>query len=172
MKEWIYENDLNNTVRYILGTKGSNPLICIGINPSTAEPENLDETLKSVERRANYNGFDSWIMLNVYPYRATDPDELPSEFNVELHQRNLFHIKTLLKNKQPTIWAAWGALVNKRPYLKTCARGIFEITQEMNCKWVMFGKPTKEGHPHHPLYVDGKEAYSEFPAEDYFSKFP
>ena len=27
--------------RYILGTRGENPLICIGINPSTAQPGDL-----------------------------------------------------------------------------------------------------------------------------------
>ena len=52
------------------------PLVCIGINPSTAQPGALDPTLKSVERLANANGFDSWIMFNVYPQRATDPNDM------------------------------------------------------------------------------------------------
>ena len=49
------------------GAGGRRPLVCIGINPSTAQPGALDPTLKSVERLANANGFDSWIMFNVYP---------------------------------------------------------------------------------------------------------
>ena len=76
---WIYENDQNNSIRYILGTKGVNPLLCFGINPSTAKPDELDNTLKSVERLANYNSFDSWIMMNIYPQRATKPDEMHQE---------------------------------------------------------------------------------------------
>ncbi|MFR6424354.1 MAG: DUF1643 domain-containing protein, partial [Oscillospiraceae bacterium] len=48
-----------------------NPLICIGINPSTAQPGDLDNTLKSVERIALGNGYDSFTMFNVYPQRAT-----------------------------------------------------------------------------------------------------
>ena len=51
--------------RYILGTKGKKPLICIGINPSTAEPDNLDNTLKSVERIALGNGFDSSLLASI-----------------------------------------------------------------------------------------------------------
>jgi hypothetical protein len=51
-RHWLYENNEDNTVRYILGTKGKKPLLCFGINPSTAEPEKLDNTLKSVERVA------------------------------------------------------------------------------------------------------------------------
>ncbi len=31
---------------------------------------------KSVERLAAANGFDSWIMFNVYPQRATDPNDM------------------------------------------------------------------------------------------------
>ena len=48
--KWLYVPPFYSEYRYILGTRGKNPLICIGINPSTAEPDNLDNTLKSVER--------------------------------------------------------------------------------------------------------------------------
>ena len=34
---WIYVPDFYTEYRYILGTRGNNPLICIGVNPSTAE---------------------------------------------------------------------------------------------------------------------------------------
>ena len=69
IEKWLYAPNFYSEYRYILGTKGKNPLICIGINPSTAEPDNLDNTLKSVERIAHGNGFDSFIMFNVYARR-------------------------------------------------------------------------------------------------------
>ena len=68
---WLYTPDYYAEYRYLLGTRGRNPLICIGINPSTAEPDNLDNTLKSVERIAAGNGYDSFLMFNVYAQRAT-----------------------------------------------------------------------------------------------------
>ena len=74
--EWLYAPNFYSEYRYILGTRGKNPLICIGINPSTAQPGDLDNTLKSVERIAIGNGFDSFIMFNVYAQRATDPDAM------------------------------------------------------------------------------------------------
>ncbi|WP_416386030.1 DUF1643 domain-containing protein [Anaerocolumna aminovalerica] len=46
MRDWIYEIDEENIIRYVLGTVGENPLICFGLNPSTAEPDFLDPTLK------------------------------------------------------------------------------------------------------------------------------
>ena len=48
IEKWLYAPNFYSEYRYILGTRGKNPLICIGINPSTAEPDNLDNTLKSV----------------------------------------------------------------------------------------------------------------------------
>ena len=68
--KWLYAPNFYSEYRYILGTIGRKPLICIGINPSTAEPDHLDNTLKSVERIALGNGFDSFIMFNVYAQRA------------------------------------------------------------------------------------------------------
>ena len=69
---WLYIPDFYSEYRYILGTVGKRPLITIGINPSTAAPDALDNTLKSVQRIALGNGFDSFIMFNVYAQRATN----------------------------------------------------------------------------------------------------
>ena len=88
-EKWLYVPCRYSEYRYILGTKGDNPLICIGINPSTAEPDNLDNTLKSVERIAHFNGYDSFIMFNVYPQRATNPDDMDPEFNGVMHNENM-----------------------------------------------------------------------------------
>ena len=49
---WLYVPNDYTEYRYILGTRGERPLICVGINPSTAAPDALDNTLKSVERPA------------------------------------------------------------------------------------------------------------------------
>ena len=86
---WLYVPDHYSEYRYILGTRGERPLICIGINPSTAAPDDLDNTLKSVERIALSNGFDSFIMFNVYAQRATNPDDMEKECNVLLHEENM-----------------------------------------------------------------------------------
>ncbi len=169
--EWIYQNDFNNTVRYVLGTSGLRPLICIGINPSTAVPDDLDDTLTSVAKRALYNGFDSWIMLNVYPYRATNPDLLPNTFDPILHERNLNVIRDLIKIKNATIWVAWGTLINKRNYLKPCLHDLFNLLLPLDCNWVSFGSVSKDGHPHHPLYVKDSELPIPFNTQTYFDAF-
>ena len=116
--KWLYAPNFYSEYRYILGTRGKNPLICIGINPSTAEPDNLDNTLKSVQPIALGNGFDSFIMFNVYPQRATDPDAMERQCNLALHRENLKAFRYVLSiSEKPTVWAAWGAIIEKRGYL-------------------------------------------------------
>ena len=107
---WLYVPDFYTEYRYILGTRGENPLICIGINPSTAEPGNLDNTLKSVERIAKGNGFDSFIMFNVYAQRATRPDDMDREIDPRLHRANMDAFRYILSGvgpgHRPSVWAA------------------------------------------------------------------
>ena len=86
---WLYIPDHYSEYRYILGTRGKHPLICIGINPSTAAPDRLDNTLKSAERIALGNGYDSFIMFNVYAQRATIPDDMEPVLNPMLHAENM-----------------------------------------------------------------------------------
>ena len=85
-EKWLYAPNFYSEYRYILGTRGKIPLICIGINPSTAQPDKLDNTLKSVERIALGNGFDSFIIFKVYAQRATSTDDMDKVYNPLLHK--------------------------------------------------------------------------------------
>lgn len=105
---WYYEPHVYLPYRYVLGRVGRRPLVCIGINPSTAQPGALDPTLKSVERLAAHNGFDSWIMFNVYPQRATNPNDMDRIPDRALCDENLRWLAAVLENTQPTMWAALG----------------------------------------------------------------
>ena len=66
VSRWLYVPNTYSEYRYILGTRGQKPLICVGINPSTAAPDALDPTLQSAQRIALNNGYDSFLMFNVY----------------------------------------------------------------------------------------------------------
>mgnify|MGYP000603434599 CR=1 FL=1 len=118
---WYYEPHTYQSYRYVLGRVGKHPLVCIGINPSTAQPGALDPTLKSVERLAAANGFDSWIMFNVYPQRATDPNDMDKTPDRALCDENLRWLQAVLAQTEPTMWAAWGTLIEKRDYLRSDA---------------------------------------------------
>lgn len=168
IEKWLYAPNFYSEYRYILGTRGKNPLICIGINPSTAEPDHLDNTLKSVERIAHGNGFDSFIMFNVYAQRATSPDDMEKQCNPLLHQENLKAFRYVLSiSENPTVWAAWGAIIEKRKYLPECVRDMLEAGEQFQTRWVCAGAITKKGHPHHPLYLRKDEKIKPFDVAGY-----
>ena len=170
-EKWLYVPDFYTEYRYILGTRGANPLICIGINPSTAAPDDLDNTLKSVARIAAGNGYDSWIMFNVYAQRATRPDDMDRELNERLHRENMRAFEYILSHVgegiSPAIWAAWGTIIEKRPYLPGCVRDMVELGQKYGANWLCAGKCSNKGHPHHPLYLRKDEKTAEFDIEGY-----
>ena len=168
-EKWLYIPDFYSEYRYILGTVGKKPLITIGINPSTAEPDNLDNTLKSVSRIAAGNGFDSFIMFNVYAQRATNPDHMDKKLNEALHRENMRAFRYVLERggTEPAIWAAWGAIVEKRDYLKKCLRDMVNEGNLYGAKWYMAGKPSIKGHPHHPLYLKKDSKIEPFDMENY-----
>jgi hypothetical protein len=165
--EWLYERAADNSARFVLGTVGENPLVCFGINPSTAEPNNLDPTANYVSRLAALNGYDSFVMLNVYPQRATNPNDLHKSFLPELKSENERFIAALIVNRPLTLWAAWGGLIEKRPYLVPLLRSIALLPELSDCRWVSRGNPTKGGHPHHPLYVKKEALFEPFGIERY-----
>ena len=166
--KWIYAPNFYSEYRYILGTRGKNPLICIGINPSTAQPGDLDNTLKSVERIALGNGFDSFIMFNVYAQRATDPDAMEKQCNYALHKENLEAFRYVLSiSESPTVWAAWGTIIEKRDYLKECLRDMLAVGGEYGANWCCAGAVSKKGHPHHPLYLRKDEVLKPFDMDEY-----
>ena len=166
--KWIYAPNFYSEYRYILGTRGKRPLICIGINPSTARPDALDNTLKSVERIAHGNGFDSFIMFNVYAQRATRPDDMERQCNPLLHQENMEAFRYVLSiSEAPVVWAAWGAIIEKRKYLPQCVRDMVRIGQDHGASWCCAGAISKKGHPHHPLYLRKDELLKPFDVEGY-----
>ena len=169
---WLYVPDHYSEYRYILGTKGERPLICIGINPSTAAPDDLDNTLKSVERIALHNGYDSFIMFNVYAQRATDPDDMERECNALLHEENMkaFEYVLRLSKEPPAVWAAWGNIIEKRRYLPECVRSMIEIAGKYQARWYSAGRISKKGHPHHPLYLKKDTPLDAFDIKGYIEK--
>lgn len=139
--------------RFSLEKPGTKQLIVIGANPSTANSLQKDNTMGCVTWIAQKNGFDGFIMLNLYAQRSTSPNNLDKEFNVELHRENLKHIRTFFNDKySPVVLLAFGNLIDKRNYLKQCFIDIVSVIQPSNPLWMQLGELTKKGNPRHPLY--------------------
>ncbi len=154
---WIYTTNEDNSARFVLGEYNNvadKTMICVGVNPSTATPDNLDPTLRKVKLIAKRHGYVNWIMINIYPQRATNPSDLHPDRNGQLHSRNLHEINNLLGAfYSADILFAYGDLINTRPYLKECLGDILRLTLSIQLTGKQFCiKRTKKGNPAHPLY--------------------
>ena len=167
-QKWLFVPNTYTEYRYLLGTRGARPLICVGVNPSTAAPERLDPTLQSVQRIALGNGYDSFVMLNVYAQRATAPGDMDARCHEALHRQNLAAFGYALSlSPRPDVWAAWGNLIGTKPYLAACLADMIEIAQRAGARWFHCGAISKKGHPHHPLYLRGDAPLEPFDARTY-----
>lgn len=153
---WIYEINKDNSVRFALGqifNPSGKTLLCFGINPSTACPESIDNTIRKIINISRYNGYENWIMLNVYPQRATNPSDLHIECDEDLVQSNLLHIRNISKNYSDSdVLLAYGNLISKRKYLKNCLEEILSLLNDGCRRSIKIIKLTRNGNPVHPLY--------------------
>ena len=169
-EHWLYVPPFYSEYRYILGTRGEKPLICVGVNPSTAAPGALDNTLKSVDRVAHFNGYDSFIMFNVYAQRATRPADMERERNEALHHENMAAFAYALSlSEAPAVWAAWGTVIEQRDYLPDCVRDMIALGEQHGARWFTAGARSKKGHPHHPLYLKKDSVLDDFDAAAYLA---
>ena len=147
----LYSSNKDDTWRYTLGKPGKSLLMTIGLNPSTATREKADNTVAKVEKIAQREGFDGFVMLNLYPVRETHYRLLPSTADRKAFNRNLDKIEELVAaQSNPVIWAAWGESIKHHPYFVEARDELFARLAKYDVKWVRFGELTAKGHPRHP----------------------
>ena len=125
-----------------------------------------DATIRSVERIAEHNGNDGWMMVNLYPQRVTNPRGLDSMPDRDLMRRNVDELEGVISRFHITeVWAAWGNLIDIRTYLVECLAMIRPVFRGL--EWVRFGNLTKNGNPHHPLYLRASSDKAAFDVDAY-----
>lgn len=146
-----YSNDKDDKWRYVMGQSGAKPLLTVGLNPSTATREKLDPTVSRVKRVAEVQGFDGFIMMNLYPVRATDYRGLPKVADAAAFRKNLDEIeKVVERTPDPHVWAAWGASVTHHGYFGAARDQLYERLKKHGVTWLRYGELTDGGHPRHP----------------------
>lgn len=132
------------------------PLVMfIGLNPSTANENENDPTIKSVCRIAANNGYGGVYMMNCFPYVSTDPKQMllcqPKSKEWSLNNLWLMDIGQTCKD----VVFAWGN---------------FDVVKEMgrdkqlsalfpNAKALHINK---NGSPKHPLYCKSETKFIPF----------
>lgn len=124
-------------------------LTVIGLNPSTADENTDDPTIRRCIGFAKRWGHGGLWMLNLFAYRSTDPGAL-KYVDDPIGEHGNHYLMTHATDKAASmVLAAWGVhgrwLDRQRQAWKFCQ-------QPLHCLGV-----TKDGSPRHPLYVRGDQ---------------
>lgn len=141
-------------LRYLLAKKGKNNLLVVGLNPSTADAEKSDPTVRNIDTITGNNGYNGWLLVNLYPKRKSSPSDLELAAEPEIYWYNLHLIKHLLDQDQFRIkdaWLAWGDGVDtlKRSYLKQAAGYLYKNLLLHDLNYYCIGR-TGKANPRHP----------------------
>lgn len=122
-------------------------LLYVMLNPSTADAEADDATIRSCIRLARDMDYGGIEVVNLMAWRATDPRDLPDKPSLALGAGNLRAVDAAVERCRDVV-CAWGA----NPKAKHFQGGLRSILE-------LHGKPawcfglTADGSPRHPLYV-------------------
>lgn len=122
------------------------PVVFIGLNPSTADAEIDDPTIRRCIQFAKNWGYPGMIMINLFAYRSTDPKKLLS-VDDPVGPSNDYWIMTAVTDADCVV-AAWGATGNTKERSNKVLFFLLTLNIKMKCLGM-----TKDGFPKHPLYL-------------------
>jgi len=131
----------------------------IMLNPSTADADNDDPTIRRCISFADRDGFGGIAVINLFAFRATSPTDMKAAADPVGPDNDYWLIRVLksaVEQDKPVL-AAWGAHGGFRAR-DNYVRGMAELH---GAKLVCLGA-TKDGHPRHPLYVKGDQPFEVF----------
>jgi hypothetical protein len=139
------------TYRYRLSrqwTFGAFRLAWVMLNPSTADAEQDDPTIRRCMGFARAWGYGGIVVVNLFALRATDPRELRHHAD-PVGVENDEHIRKVARDEGAVV-CAWGA----HPFASERAAEVLRIIRANQPTALCLGT-TKGGAPRHPLYVKG-----------------
>jgi len=138
---------LSRVYRYRLwrewGHGGRGRVVWLMLNPSTADENVLDPTLRRCAGYSRAWGYDSMEIVNLYALRSTDPKGL-WQVDDPVGPENDEHIIVATRSAQ-LVMLGWGG--NARP------ERVSEVVGLLIGVPLMCLKTTQAGQPWHPLYL-------------------
>lgn len=135
--------------RYTLGRRwapGQRMLAFVMFNPSTADAELDDATIRRCVKFARAHSYDALEVVNLFAYRATDPKQL-RKAGYPVGPENDAHIAHVAR-MATDVCVAWGALAAglSRP------DAVMDILR-VNARAILCLALTRSGYPQHPLML-------------------
>lgn len=123
---------------------GRKTVAWIGLNPSTADENQLDPTLRRIRGYSMAWGYDSFLMLNAFAFRATDPREMERAADPNGPENDAYLLAETAK--VDLVVCAWGT----HAALHDRQRQLLELLRDRPLHYLRL---TKDGYPSHPLYL-------------------
>lgn len=121
------------------------------LNPSTADEEMNDPTIRREIGFAISWGFGGLEKVNIFGARSTDPKRL-LDFADPVGPGTDEAIREVTA-RAGVVVAAWGALPARPPWMRERGRNVLELLTENADVHAL--RVTKAGFPSHPLYLPG-----------------
>ena len=126
------------------------------LNPSTADAEKDDPTIRRCIAFASRERFGGVEILNLFAFRATAPADLKAAAD-PIGPDNDRHLRALFARHR-TIVAAWGTHGGYRGR----AEAVLGMAAGLGVTLTCLGR-TAAGYPRHPLYLAGDSPILPFP---------
>lgn len=140
--------------RYRLERDGSGggATAIIMVNPSTADADLDDATIRKLRGFGERNAWGRLIVGNLFAYRATDVREL-GKVSDPIGPENARHIAAILSDADRVIFA-WGPVAKQPFYKRHVWRAVDYAARAMALKEPhSIGPVANCGHPKHPLML-------------------
>lgn len=122
----------------------------IMVNPSKADGEIDDHTIRKWFGFSSRHGIGRFIIGNKFGYRATDVDQLRTATD-PVGPDNDKHLEQIMRDADLHI-VAWGPLSKLPPKLRGRWREVVSIADKVGCRLMCWGT-AKDGQPRHPLML-------------------
>jgi hypothetical protein len=132
------------------GFEGVRVLNFVMLNPSTADAEKDDPTIRKCIGFAKLSGHNAIRVVNLFAYRATKPVDLWRQYESGTNiagPLNDAYVREL--PPEETVCVAWGSTYMNKDWTQ---RRVLETTKLLNRKLWCLGR-TKDGHPNHPVML-------------------
>lgn len=129
---------------------GEGQTVVIMVNPSTADAETDDATIRKLKGFGARNGWGRIIVGNLFAYRATDVREL-ARADDPIGPENDAELRRICYGAKQTV-VAWGPVSKVPARLRDRWRSVWPIISRYP-PILSIGDPAKCGHPKHPLML-------------------
>lgn len=131
--------------------EGEGSTAIIMVNPSTADAEQDDATIRKLKGFGNRNGWGRLIVGNLFAYRATDVRELGRVAD-PVGPDNDDILRDIFGSANRIVYA-WGPIAKQPRFWRGRWRKVDAIRNAMVQRPYCIGEPAKCGHPKHPLML-------------------